>query len=157
MSGRDSAWKGLAATAQSCAWRAFCECSFTYPQPWHGCGEGTWWTRERDETQSGFQIQTSIWKLFVPPHPTISFRSKTGHPHHTAWWPDPAVWNEEDRRLFSLCNWAFCTRSSAYKERIWAPENLLQFLFVRVVWEVKGKSRGHPQAGTIVSLNLFFR
>lgn len=38
-------------------------------QQQNGCGEWTQWHRESSEIQSGFQVQTNIWKLSLPLHP----------------------------------------------------------------------------------------
>lgn len=142
--------------------RAFHGSSFTY----HPATKRWWWVN----TVAWGQQWNTKWLpssneylktiSSTPPssdHDTFSFPSKMGHPHHTAWQPDPAFWNEEHKRLLLLCNYEFCLRSSTYEEHVWAPDDLLQFLFAWVVWEVKGKRGGQHRAGTAAGLNLFLR
>lgn len=48
----------------------------------NGCGEWTRWRRESSEIRSGFQVQTNIWKLFLPLHPA---RIMTHFPSLARW------------------------------------------------------------------------
>lgn len=158
-----SVWKGLADTAQARAWKACFPWAFicipssnkmVVVNEHHGVGKTMKYKmafkfKQIFENHLFHSTQLRSWHIFP-------FPSKTGHPHHAAWWLGPASGTKstKDCSCFAI---KFRTRSSTYKQHVWAPDNLLQFLFVWVVWEVEGKRGGQHQAGTVAGLNLFLR
>lgn len=130
-------------------------------QQLNGCGEWTRWHRDSSEIQSGFQVQTNIWKLFLPLQPAPIM---TRFPS-LARWAIPitlpgglilpsATKSTKDCSCFAIksFDWGLPLMKSTFEPLTICCNSYLREWFEK--WKERG---GQHRAGTAAGLNLFLR